>query len=45
MTGMQNGENGRIVRFIVLNENGEKAIRGGSALLSGPPRTAEEAKT
>lgn len=45
MTGMQNGENGRIVRFIVLNENGEKAISGGSALLSGPPRTVKEEKT
>jgi acyl dehydratase len=45
MTGIQEVADGRLVRFIVLNGGGEKAIRGGIALLSGKPRIAKEGKT
>ena len=38
MTGMQEADDGRLVRFIVLNGEGGKAISGGAALLAGPPR-------
>lgn len=38
MTGMQDADDGRLVRFIVLNGEGGKAISGGVALLADPPR-------